>query len=285
MDRYGHGGQPVVLLHGFATSAFLWRDVGLRLARLRHVAYAPDLFGYGESDRPFDADFTIAAQAEYLDRALTALRVARATIVGVDLGGAVALRLAATRPDRVERLMLVNTPAFDALPGRDVRALDRGTFKFALRLSRSVMGAAPLLTPILERSVVDPARHMPPRLVARYLAPYVGRDGVAQLYTLARALRTADVEDIQLDTIAAPTLVVRGEQDRWLDDALATRLAAEIPGARLVRVPDAARLLPEERPALMARLIHAFGTDDELPDLTATEMIAAEGNSSPEYAV
>ncbi len=274
-----------MLLHGFATSAFLWRDVGLRLARLRHVAYAPDLFGYGESDRPFDADFTIAAQAEYLDRALTALRVARATIVGVDLGGAVALRLAATRPDRVERLMLVNTPAFDALPGRDVRALDRGTFKFALRLSRSVMGAAPLLTPILERSVVDPARHMPPRLVARYLAPYVGRDGVAQLYTLARALRTADVEDIQLDTIAAPTLVVRGEQDRWLDDALATRLAAEIPGARLVRVPDAARLLPEERPALMARLIHAFGTDDELPDLTATEMIAAEGNSSPEYAV
>ena len=78
VDRYGHGGTPIVLLHGFGTSCFLWRTVGPALASARHTAYGVDLFGYGESDRPFDAEFGIAAQAEYLDRALTALRVSSA---------------------------------------------------------------------------------------------------------------------------------------------------------------------------------------------------------------
>src|SRR5690606_30457899 len=96
VDRYGHGGTPIVLLHGFGTSSFLWRHVAPRLARLGHTAFAIDMFGYGESDRPWDSDFGVAAQAEYLDRALTSLRVGRPIVVGVGLGGAVALRLAAT---------------------------------------------------------------------------------------------------------------------------------------------------------------------------------------------
>jgi len=267
VDRYGHAGRPLVLIHGFPTCAFLWRDVGVRLARLRHVAYAPDLFGYGESDRPFDADFGIAAQAEYLDRALTSLRVARATVVGVDLGGAIALRLAATRPERVDRLVLVNSPAFDELPGRDIGLLERLTMKFAIRASRSVTGAAPLLKPLLERSVVDPEKHMPPRLLARYLAPFVGTDGVAHLYVLARALRRLELEEIALEEIQAPTLVIRSQFDEWLDDTVAERLAEAIPGGRLIRVPSAGRLLPEEQPEALAQLIHDFDTadDDESP--------------------
>ena len=52
-------------------------------------------------------------------RALTALRINQPTIAGVGLGGSVALRLAATRPERVERLVLVNAAAFDLLPGRE----------------------------------------------------------------------------------------------------------------------------------------------------------------------
>ena len=73
VERFGFGGTPVVLLHGFGTSAFLWRHVAPMLAVRQMTAYAVDLFGYGESDRPFDADFGVRAQADYLDRALTAV--------------------------------------------------------------------------------------------------------------------------------------------------------------------------------------------------------------------
>jgi len=261
VERYGHGSSAIVLLHGFPTSAFLWRDVGVRLARQRHVVYAPDLFGYGESDRPFDADFGVAAQAEYLDRALTQLRVQQATVVGVDLGGTVALRLAATRPERVSRLVLINAGAFDELPGRDVRALEGLAVRHSLRIARSVTGAAPLLGRLLERSVANPGETMPARLMGRYLAPFVGQEGVAHLYALARAIRSAEVEEIALEEIAAPALVVRSQLDEWLDETVAERLVQVLPNARLLRVPSAARLLPEERPELVAEFIHDFDAE------------------------
>jgi pimeloyl-ACP methyl ester carboxylesterase len=164
VERYGHGGAPVVLIHGFGTCSFLWRNVAPALAVTQHTAYAVDLLGYGESDRPFDADFGLAAQADYLERALTALRVARAAVVGVDIGAAIALRLAALRPERVARLVLINPVPLDDLPAEDIRAMQRNTARFALRVSRGLFGASPLLTPILTASVVNP-EHMPPALV------------------------------------------------------------------------------------------------------------------------
>ena len=69
--------------------------------------------------RPWDADYGVASQAEYLDRALTTLRVNQPTIAGVGLGGSVALRLAATRPERVEQtLALARHPIPDELWAR-----------------------------------------------------------------------------------------------------------------------------------------------------------------------
>ena len=254
VERSGHGGTPIVLLHGFGTSSFLWRNVAPGLALARHAAFAIDLLGYGESDRPVEADFGIAAQAENLDRALTALRIARAVIVGVDVGGGVALRLAATRPDRVSGLVLVNTVAFDEFPGRDVRTLQRNTARFAFRVAGGMFAAAPLLVPILKGSVADP-RHMPDRLIARYLAPYVGQEGVAHLLDLARSLRVEETEELDLGSIVAPTLAVWGEADPWLDKNVPARLLHAIPGLRLVRLPRVGRLVPEEDPEELTRLI------------------------------
>jgi len=142
VERYGHGGAPVLLVHGFGTCAFLWRNVGPEIALANRTAFAVDLFGHGESDRPFDAQFGIAAQSDYLDRALTALRLSKATVVGIDLGGAVAMHLAYNRPDRVERLVLVNPIAFDDVPADDIKTMQRNTARFAFQISRGVLGAA-----------------------------------------------------------------------------------------------------------------------------------------------
>ena len=164
VERYGHGGQAVLLVHGFGTCSFVWRNVGPTIALANLTAFAVDLFGHGESDRPFDADYGIAAQAEYLDRALTALRVSKAAVVGLDLGGAVALRFAAAHPERVDRLVLINPVALDAIPADDVKSLQKNTGKYAFRVSRGVMGAAPLMRDLLKNSVSAP-HHMPERLV------------------------------------------------------------------------------------------------------------------------
>lgn len=254
VERYGHGGTPVILLHGFGTCAFLWRYVAPRIAEAGHTAFAVDLFGHGESDRTPDADLGIAAQAEYLDAAMTALRLARGVVVGNDLGACVALRLAATRPERVQKLGLVNIPAYDQLPARDITSMQRSTAKVAVRVTRGVLGAAALLEPVLQGSVARRDR-MPTRLVARYLAPFVGPEGVNHLLTLAAAVRRSDLDDIDLASIRVPTLIVRGEADQWVDRDVAPRLQQELPAATLARMPGVARLAPEEDPDALAELL------------------------------
>jgi pimeloyl-ACP methyl ester carboxylesterase len=258
VERFGHGGTAVILIHGFGTSSFLWRNVAPAITDAGHTAYAVDLFGHGESDRPIDADFGIAAQAEYLDAAMTALRVARGLVVGIDIGGDVALRLAATRPERVEKLVLVNTPAFDEIPARDITQMQRSTAKFAFRTTRGVLGAAPLIEGVLKGSVTDPETRMPVKLIARYLAPFAGRDGVNHLLTLASSITADDMEDIELKTIHVPTLVVWGEEDQWVDRKMADRLVNALPDGRLVRLPGNARLIPEENPEQMISLLLDF---------------------------
>ena len=258
VERFGHGGTAVILIHGFATSSFLWRNIAPAITEAGHTAYAIDLFGHGESDRPFDADFGIAAQAEYLDAAMTALRVARGIIVGVDLGGNVALRLAATRPERVEKLVLINTPAFDEIPARDITQMQRSTAKFAFRTTRGILGAAPLIEGVLKGSVADPETHMPVKLIARYLAPFVGKDGVSHLLTLASSITGDDMEEIDLRTIHVPALVIRGERDAWLDGKVADRLVNALPDGRLVKLAGVARLVPEESPERMSELLLEF---------------------------
>jgi pimeloyl-ACP methyl ester carboxylesterase len=258
VERFGHGGTAVILLHGFATSSFLWRNVAPAITEAGHTAYAVDLFGHGESDRPFDADFGIAAQAEYLDAAMTALRVARAVLVGVDIGGDVALRLAATRPERVEKIVLINTPAFDELPAKDIIQMQRSTARFAFRTTRGILGAAPLVEGILRKSVADPEKHMPTRLVARYLAPFVGKDGTNHLLALASSISVEDLEDIDLRNIHVPALILWGEEDTFVDGRIAEKLTSSLPDGRLVRLPGVARLLPEENPDYLVELLMDF---------------------------
>lgn len=256
VERYGHGGTPVILVHGFGTCNFLWRAVAPAITAAGHTAYSLDLLGHGQSDRPLDADFGIAAQAEYLDAAMTVLRVARGVLVGIDIGGDVAMKLAATRPDRVEKLVLINTPAFEELPAKDITQMQRRTARFAFSLTRGVMGAAPLLEGVLKGSVAD-QEHMPMRLVARYLAPFVGKDGANHLLTLASSIRP-DLDEDDYGAIQAPTLILWGEEDKWVDGKLADRLANAIPNARLVRLAGVARLVPEENPEHLSELLLDF---------------------------
>lgn len=261
IERFGYGGTPVALLHGFGTSTFLWRKVGPMLAVRGIRAFAFDLFGYGESDRPFDADFGIPAQADYVDAALTALQLPRATIVGVGIGGIIALRLAVDRPERVAKLVLIGVPPLDDVPGNEIRELQRDTARYALRLARGLFGASALLTPLLEDSIASPAQ-MPAALIGRYLAPYLGRDGANHLVALAGALEGEDVDDVKLEEVRQETLVVRGTRDRWCTRPVAEDYAERLRHGRYEHIDGVGHLVPEEAPAELTAMLAPFARDD-----------------------
>jgi pimeloyl-ACP methyl ester carboxylesterase len=253
-ERFGFGDHPLVLLHGLGTSTFLWRHVAPALPLGQVTAWALDLLGHGESDRPVEGEYGIAAQAVCVEQALTSLRIGRATIVGIDLGAAVALRLAATRPGRVHGIVLISPPPLGRGRGEDFAEVGRLTATHLFEASRGMMGSAAWLGPLLTRSVANP-ESMPPKLVARYAAPFVSADGVRHLQTLVNAVSDDEIAELDLGRIAARTLVLRGEHDAWCAPADATRLASAIPGAELRAVPTCGRLIPEEAPEALAALL------------------------------
>ncbi len=106
-------GEPVILLHGIPTWSFLYREVIPILAH-EHRVLAPDLLGHGYSDRRDRFDRSLRAQTAMILRFMDALGIERATIVGHDTGGGVALILGIEHPDRVKRLVLSNIVAYDS---------------------------------------------------------------------------------------------------------------------------------------------------------------------------
>ncbi|MEO8623782.1 MAG: alpha/beta hydrolase, partial [bacterium] len=103
----------------------------------------------------------------------------------------------------------------------------------------------------------DP-ENMPDKLVARYLAPYVGEEGLNHLLLLARSVDDEDMEDVDLRGLQQPTQIVWGDQDPWVTPKFADRLADTIPGSGLVHLPGVGRLVPEEAPDTLVNLLLEF---------------------------
>ncbi len=255
VERTGRGGPPIVLVHGFGSCAFLWRAIAPPLANMGFTVLAVDLLGHGESDRPNDAAYDLGAQADYVERVLTALRLPAAVVVGQDIGALVALVLAARRPSKVARLVLLSAPDPNALPSAEIRALQRMSARVALG-ANAFFGALLLLQPLLQGAVADPA-HMPPLLVARYLAPFVGGDGVSRLLHLASAVDLSNDDLARFRDVSCPITLAFGQTDD-LDEPERIRERVEalaLFGASVVTVPGAGRLLAEDAPLEVVRLL------------------------------
>ncbi len=259
VERVGRAGPPVVMLHGFGSCSFLWRAIAPRLADDGYTAIAIDLMGHGESDRPSEADYGLGAQAEYVERALTALRLPEVVIIGQDMGALVGLLLAAQRPLRARRLALLEPLDPDDLPGPAIRALQRTSALSALT-ANALFGARPLLEPMLRDTVTDPT-HMPDLLVARYLAPFVGQSGASQLLQLASAITISGEERQRLGDVRADILLWLGvkQQDKdvavRIDDWRSTLSSASITP---LTVAHCGMLVAEDNPEALLSALRAW---------------------------
>jgi 3-oxoadipate enol-lactonase len=254
VERLGRGSTAVLFLHGFGTNASLWRPVTRRLAEAGYLTLAADLLGHGESDRPVDASYDLASQADAMERVLAALRLERATVVGQDVGALVALAMAARHPSIVEQLVLMNPPDPSDLPPAPVRLMQRSAARVAISTVGHQLGATALIAAVLADATGDPAQ-LPQQDMARYLAPWVGAGGVEQLLVLARTLEQESVPLASLASIDTPTLVVRGTADRSVAPTIAPALAGTLPNARLETIVGAGRLLANDVPDRLGELL------------------------------
>jgi pimeloyl-ACP methyl ester carboxylesterase len=259
--RHGAGpGLPLLLLHGFPTSSYLWRDVQRDLEH-QHVTYAPDLLGLGASERPAAARYDLASQAALMLALLGSLGLDRVGIVAHDIGAGVAVHLAALAPERVAALVLVNPPLHaDAWPVPDVSSLGVPLLGPGQLLALRAGGPAGrrYLTWKLSRGLQGPA--LTPRKLDHYVGPLLTTEGAAGVVRLVRALDPKAVESaLQLIRLEPPaTLVLWGEGDPYHSTAYGRRVASDIVGSTFVPVPDAGHFLPEDRPERVAEEVAAF---------------------------
>lgn len=245
--REAGDGPVVVFLHGLGGSRTAWEPQLAALAGdFRCVAW--DLLGYGASPPP-GSPLTFPALADAVAGLLDTLGVEQAPLVGLSLGGMVALHTALAHPDRTGGLVLLDTsPAF-GLDGTDPdewRAARRapldaglGPGDFAEDVLRSVAGPSLTGHP-LDQAVTAMAR--------------IPADGLRAVIDL---LPSHDVRN-RLGEITAPTLVVVGEHDAETPPAYSEALAAGIPDARLEVVAGAGHLTPAEAPEAVNRLLAEF---------------------------
>jgi pimeloyl-ACP methyl ester carboxylesterase len=265
-------GRPLLLLHGCPFSSFVWRKV-IPLLSPRFRCLAPDLLGLGDTETSADADWSLPAQRRAILGFLDALSIEVADVLGHDHGGAVAQLIAAEHPQRIGRLVLANSEAYDNWPSRDelpfilatqVPVLGRLVlwswsrpflFRWALRSGRAVHDAGVLTPELLEgyirANLADAHRR---RKTRRFLAGQIDPGNNRATLDALPGLKRFD----------HPTLIVWASDDPHFGPEWAEKLRRDIPGAvRLELLPDTGHLLMEERPRELAGFIAEFLGDGE----------------------
>ncbi len=253
----GEKAPALLLLHDLFTSRSSWSPLLSRVVQTYRVL-APDLPGFGESEKPPPSRFSysVDAMAEAMLDVLAALRESRAVVCGHGLGAAVALALAADHPGVVKNLILVSPLWLGARPSRVAR-LARvpvlGPLVFKQGYGRA-MFRAHFRDEVYAKNGDEPyPQARVDEWFDRFDAPPAREAALATM----RGLSDPRAVVARLPRVTTPTLLVWGREDRLAPVSAGRRLAREIPQARL-EVLTAGHSPAEEAPDEFARVLRGF---------------------------
>ncbi len=271
---HGGRGTPVVFIHGLGSSGYMeWRHT-LEATAVRHRVFAPDLPGYGRTDKP-RTRYTIPYFARFVRRYMEDRRLRSAALVGASLGGRVALEVAFEDPRLVEKLVLVNT---------------LGLGRPKVRMAQMAYGLVtiPRLGEAVMRFTRDALRWAPPAMVRRVAARYSGArtdlrrtidedylDDLREMYRQDEFHRAylSTVRELvnpgalagghhdvsgRLNELNIPVQLIWGADDPLFPLAHAARAHSLIEHSRLAVIEGAGHTPQAERPEEFNLVLHRF---------------------------
>lgn len=251
-DRDNADTIPVVLIHGSLGSLHMWEGWARELGpRVRLITV--DLPGHGLTGAWPRDEYTIEAYTDFMEVLIDTLHLERVALIGHSMGGAVAWSFAATRPDRVGHLVLVDSAGYPRqgeapLPIRLARLPVIGDIGIYFKPERLVRRS--LLEVYADPEMVTPDR------IRRYseLQRFPGNREA----TLQRARAQEPLDPTPLKRLDVPTLIIWGAKDRWVPVADAFRFQNDIKGAKLEIFQDLGHNPMEEDPKATAAAVAAF---------------------------
>jgi pimeloyl-ACP methyl ester carboxylesterase len=232
----------------------MWREVIPVLSKYFRVI-APDLLNYGQSEMPERADVSINAQQRILFGLLDSLGVRRAHVVAHDIGGGVAQLMAVKRPERFDRLVLIDSICFDSWPIPEFEPLQKPGAEADMALDDFVE----MIRGFMPKGVVD-TQVMTNTVIDLYTKPWSTEKGKQAFFRNLRRLNSEYTLAIseELQQLPHSTLIVWGEKDPFQKPAYGPRLEQAIPNAQLTVIDDVGHFLLEEKPEEICTLIRDF---------------------------
>ena len=255
-------GSPVLLIHGFGASTFTWRKIAPELAR-RHRVVAVDLKGFGQSDKPFDEQYSVFDQAELIKQLIIDKDLRDLALIGHSFGGGVALVLALDEDPRlkgrISKLVLLDTIAYP----QDVPVVFR-MLDMPLVSHLGVRMVPPIVqTRIALRIAYFDNSKIDDEEVEIYAAPLRTAAGKHAIIHSARQIVPEDLEEIskRYASITLPTLIGWCDYDRIVPLEVGLRLRRTLPNATLKIIEDCGHMPQEEQPEATLSLIQGFLAD------------------------
>jgi pimeloyl-ACP methyl ester carboxylesterase len=285
------GAEPALFVHGLEGSSRNWTDL-MDLLRPVLACEAVDLPGFGDSPPRADGRYSIAALARTVIALIEKQPATKVHLVGNSLGGAVCVKVAATRPDLIKTLTLVSPALPDSRPRLD--------------LLRFPVMSLPRVGPRLVRQyqVLPPERRVADVITTCFGEPELFQQArfATEVTELSRrdelgyaasvligSVRTLTAEFVRKGRhsawrdaarVTAPTLVIYGSRDRLVDARMAGRAAHQFADARVVVLPRTGHVAHMERPAAVAdELGILLGIPDRFRRLSQER--AGEGKTQP----
>ena len=249
---WGDSGPPVLLLHGGSAHARWWDFVVPHLAtRFRCIAL--DLRGHGESGRPADGDYSLAAHAGDVGAAVSALGLAGGAVVGHSFGGWVAMVYAGRAGDAIGALAVLDSrPTIGVRSARMLEAL-RKLPHTRYATHGDAIGRFRLM-PSATNAGADVLAHVAQHAIIR------DADGTYLPRFDRHALAGASAQDLtpHLRAARCPILAVRAAQSEIVDAAALAAFRTAVPNTELAEIAEAHHHLMLDQPAALAAALDAF---------------------------
>lgn len=248
--------EVVLMLHGFPTSAYLWRNIMPEIAKT-HRVIALDLPGYGKSEKPLSPSYSFNFYTKLLTEFLAQLNIQSVNLVVHDLGGPVGLHWAIRNQSAVKRLVFMNTlvyPNFSWAVIAFTLALKMPFLKDWVTSANGIVWAM--------RFGVQNKTRIAGELVANYQDPFKEKSARQALLKSASNMSINGFKEIvaKLPSFTIPVQVIYGENDRILPKVADTmqRIKKDLPQTEITALANCGHFLQEDEPEKISVLLSTF---------------------------
>lgn len=247
-------GINVIFINGLASSVYTWRKLFYRISNDFH-AYAIDFKGTGFSEKP-KCIYSIKVFTNQILGLMNYYRIDKAVLVGNSLGGEIALDFAFNYPEKVSKLILIDSVGYQKNKGIIKLLVKMSRLKIVYKFLNACISRdfskKIIQWAIFNDSIIDK------NMIEGYHKPMKTRGAISAFIELVKNLSYTEFDYNKVKNIRIPTLIIWGREDKWIPVSDAYRFHRDIKNSKLVILENCGHGPQEEKPEEVAKLVKDF---------------------------